>query len=106
MQSVVFGVNISDAIINRRRHVGNMADNQSIHDALNKENRRMFAQNKTLGSLWWEIIDLSEHGEHAYHDVYDQILALITEKINVNSECIDINIETRNKLMKKEWGVE
>lgn len=66
----------------------------------------MFAQNKTLGSLWWEIIDLSEHGENAYHDVYDQILSLITEKINVNSECIDINIETRNKLLNQKWGGE
>nr|AXH79532.1 MAG: hypothetical protein [Circular genetic element sp.] len=83
-----------------------MADNKSIHEALNKENHRMFSENKTLSTLWWEIIDLSEEGEHAYHPIYDEILSIITEKINTNGECIDINIETRNKLMKKEWGVE
>jgi hypothetical protein len=83
-----------------------MADNQSIHEALSKENRRMFNENKTLSTLWWEIIDLSEEGKHQYHPVYDEILSIITEKINTNGECIEINIETRNKLMKKEWGVE
>ena len=86
-------------IINRNVLVGNMGDNKSIHEALTKENRRMFEENKNLSTLWWRIIDLSEEGEHQYHPVYDEILSIITEIINTNGECIDINIETRRKLM-------
>ncbi len=79
-----------------------MADNKSIHGALTTENRRMFEENKTLSTLWWEIIDLSEEGEYSFHPVYDEILSIITDKINVNGECIDINIATRMKLMDGE----
>jgi hypothetical protein len=89
-------------IINNDFQVGNMADNKSIHEALTRENRRMFEENKNLSTLWWEIIDLSETGEHQYHPVYDEILFIITEKINTNGECIDINIDTRRKLMAGE----